>query len=462
MKVFIKKLWPLLTLIVVLASLIIFYAVTLTRDNNLNITETNLCDDAKISGGVGSKMAFDNSALTVWSLTNQGSETVITFDKSQEVNTLLLNENGFNIRKFSIYYDNVGEWTLCYRQNEIGINRLATFYTVKTPALKIVIDEFKNIARITDIKAYNIAPRERTSPLRVTAYITPGSLNDYNPETGESKIIDKNSFDVITDVQFIAYGRFNQDGSVYKEKDADNLVYLKDMIGNRDVNIFITVFPPAGASMANMLRDNMDRCIASIVEMVLAANVGGADFDWEYPANAQEYALYSEFLTKLGKELDKHGKELSVALSPWGIKLSQEAIDSIDQLQIMAYDLFDHNGDNNSYAGSTENCISYMLDMGFTKEQLNLGVSYYGRPSDASGKWYNFNDPSFTQDEYIMNERGVYFNTPTTLRDKTVYALLRGLGGIMTFAQDEDVPMSNPLSLTAQIGKAKDFFSIVR
>ena len=41
---------------------------------------------------------------------------------------------------------------------------------------------------------------------------------------------------------------------------------------------------------------------------------------------------------------------------------------------------------------------------------------------------------------------------------KTAYAALRGLGGIMIFSQDEDLPVSDPLSLTAQIGKAIDMF----
>lgn len=73
--------------------------------------------------------------------------------------------------------------------------------------------------------------------------------------------------------------------------------------------------------------------------------------------------------------------------------------------------------------------------------------------------WINYNDPAYEKDEYIMVKDGVYFNSVTTVRDKTVYAILRGIGGIMTFSQDEDLPMSDPLSLTAQIGKARDAFS---
>lgn len=459
MKSLIKKLWPLLTLVVIVASLAIFYAATMSRKNNLGIVEVNLADSAEISGSAGGGLAFDKSKMTAWSVSSPNQVVEVKFDEPKEVNALLLNENGFNVKRFSVYYDNGAEWKLCYRQNEIGINRLATFYTVKANAIKIVVDDLKNIVRINDIKVYNLAPRERTNPLRVTSYITPNSLNDFDVETGLSKTIDTKCFDTVTDVQFISYGRYNVDGSIAEDKFASNLAYLKQMIGARDVNIFITIFPPFKDGMVEMLRNNMDKAVESTVQMVKDAQVEGVDFDWEYPYGAEQYRLYSEFIVKLKAELVKDNKQLSIAMSPWGLNFSDEAVKAIDQVQIMAYDLFDHNGDNNSYTGATDNVIKYMLKQGFKLEQLNLGVSYYGRPSDASGKWYNFNDPSFVRDEYIMNARGVSFNTPTTLRDKTTYAILRGLGGIMTFAQDEDVPMDDPLSLTAQIGKAKNFFS---
>lgn len=453
------KVLPLMAVIVLLISTLAFYLITLNRGNNLNIIEPNLRATAQVKGNIGCKMAFDKSPVTFWNISSANQEAEVMFDQEKEVNALLLNEIGHNVKKFSVYYFKDNQWELCYQQNEIGLNRLATFYPVKTKGIKIVVDEFKNMARISDIKIYSLEPRERKSELRVTSYITPGSFNDYDQQTGTSETIDRACFDTVTDVQFIAYGRFDENGGVNKEKDADNLVYLKEMIGDRDVNVFITIFPPTQTDMASLLRNNMENTINSAVQMVLDADVQGVDFDWEYPANAEQYDLYSQFLIKLKKELVMHGKMLSVALSPWGIQLNQEAIDSIDQLQLMAYDLFDHNGDNNSYAGSTESAISYMLSKGFKPEQLNLGISYYGRPSDASGKWVDFKDKNFTQNEYIMIENDIYFNTPTTVRDKTAYSVLRGIGGIMTFSQNEDLPISDPLSLTAQIGKAKNAFS---
>ena len=213
--------------------------------------------------------------------------------------------------------------------------------------------------------------------------------------------------------------------------------------------------------MAGGLKDNMDNAIASVVERVVTLQAGGADFDWEYPANQKEWDLYSEFIVKLHNELAKYGKELSIADAPWGLRFSDEAIKSIDQLQIMAYDLFDHNGDQNSYAGAVDSAVRRALSKGFKLEQINLGLSFYGRPIDASGVWINYNDKNNTPEEYMMYQQNSWFNTPTTVRDKTAYAILKGIGGIMIFAQDEDVAMNAPLSLTASIGKAKNYFSKV-
>ena len=451
MKNVIKKAWPLVVAAVLAVALLIFYGVTLSRDNNLGIKEENLADGATVSGSAGAGMAFDSGRMTAWNVSEKGAEAVVDFGQEREINALLLNETGYNVKQFSVYYENGGEWELCYRQCEIGVDRLATFYPVTTKKIKVVIDDFKNTVRISDIAVYNLQARENND-FRVSTYIRPEHIGQ--------GLIDPDCFDIVTDVQFIAYGNFDPEGNVVPVEGADEaLKGLKDMIGNRDVSITVTVIPVReGATMADVYRDHMDNAVQSIVNLVEELDVDGADFDWEYPHGSEEGALYSEFIVRLGEELHKNGKELSIALSPWGVNLSQEAIDSIDQLQLMSYDMFDYKGDNNSYSGAAACAAEYFISCGFAPEQLNLGISFYGRPDDGSGVWVNYRDENYTQDEYIMYQNGVWFNTVTTVRDKTAYAALRGLGGIMIFSQDEDLPVSDPLSLTAQIGKAIDMF----
>ncbi|MGN0789078.1 MAG: glycosyl hydrolase family 18 protein, partial [Christensenellales bacterium] len=420
MRKVLQKALPLIIVAVMLCSLLIFFGVALNRDDGLGVTETNLALGASIQGGAGCKSAFDDNKMTSWTFAAAGSQAIVDFGEEKEINALLLNEIGHNVKQFSIYTMHDGEWELKYRQNEIGVNRLATFYTVKTNKVKITFDQFKNVVSIADVKIFNLDKRERQEKLRVTSYITPGSLRN-----GQ---IDPACFDVVTDVQLIAYGRFDGQGNIEdgigsdgfgKRADAE-LSILKDMIGGRDVNIYLTIFPPLSPdNMADMLRNHMDDAVNNVVERVLATGTDGADFDWEYPANAEEYRLYSDFLVKLKTQLANHNKKLSVALSPWGVQLSKQAVEAIDLLQIMAYDLFDHNGDNNSYAGSVDSAVRYMMSRGFRAEQIFLGISYYGRPSDGRGEWYNYNDPKFDPDEFVMYQNHVWFNTPTTVRDKT-------------------------------------------
>ena len=245
MKNVIKKAWPLVVAAVLAVALLIFSGGTLSGDNNLGITEENLADGATVYGSAGAGMAFDSGRMTAWNVSEKGAEAVVDFGQEREINALLLNETGYNVKQFSVYYENGGEWELCYRQCEIGVDRLATFYPVTTKKIKVVIDDFKNTVRISDIAVYNLQAREN-SDFRVSTYIRPEHIGQ--------GLIDPDCFDIVTDVQFIAYGNFDPEGNVVPVEGADEaLKGLKDMIGNRDVCITVTVFSVReGATIADV------------------------------------------------------------------------------------------------------------------------------------------------------------------------------------------------------------------
>lgn len=58
------KFIPAIVLVAVMLTLVVFYAVTLNRDNDLDISEVNLARSGEVSGSAGSGLAFDGSALT--------------------------------------------------------------------------------------------------------------------------------------------------------------------------------------------------------------------------------------------------------------------------------------------------------------------------------------------------------------------------------------------------------------
>ncbi len=81
-------------------------------------------------------------------------------------------------------------------------------------------------------------------------------------------------------------------------------------------------------------------------------------------------------------ELSKVGKQLSIADSPWSFRFSKETVKCIDQLQIMAYDLYDHNGDQNSYAGAVDSAVRSALN-----KVLLYNKSIWGYHFMATYRW---------------------------------------------------------------------------
>ncbi len=449
-----KKCKILVILIIIILSTTMLGGIfirNINKDYELNISETNLANKAIISGNNSTyKRALDGNSLTSWVIKEKQAEIIFEFESREDINMILINELGLNITLYSIYYlDEVNSWKLCYKQNEIGQLRLATFNEIRTTRIRIVINDFNNIARISNIEIYKIQKRE-VNDFRFSTYITNISLDDYDNQP--VKLIDPNYFDAITDAILFGNASFNTNGDIITTEN-DNSEKLREIIGSRPTNLFVTILNPTDET-ATTLSTHKEKLIDNIVNYIVDNEYYGVDFDWEFPKNKKEYDIYSDFLVDLKTELLVYDKKLSLALAPWGLKFSKEAIDCIDQVQIMSYDLYDQNGDNNSFNGTSVNTVNYMLSKGFKLEQLNMGISYYGRPNDASYAWYDYNDPRFHPEEYIMFENGTYFNTITTSRDRTVFSILRGLGGIMTFALHEDLEMEDPLSLTAEIGNS--------
>lgn len=132
--------------------------------------------------------------------------------------------------------------------------------------------------------------------------------------------------------------------------------------------------------------------------------------------------------------------------------MSKEAIDALDQIEIMSYDLFDNDGNHSSFASGAVQPVEYFLDKGFKPEQINLGLPFYARPKDGSGIWINYDNPEYTPVDRFQNySNGMWFSGTQMTMDKTAYAIEKGLGGMMIFTATEDVEYSSDLSLLKSI-----------
>lgn len=138
---------------------------------------------------------------------------------------------------------------------------------------------------------------------------------------------------------------------------------------------------------------------------------------------------------------------LSIATSAFNNKFTKEAIEALDQVEIMSYDNVDHTGHHSSFTSGAVQPVEYMLSIGFSKEQLNLGLPFYARPTDGGPIWIDIDDPAYTPADKFQNlSKDMWFSSPQMTRDKVAYAIANDLGGMMIFTLAEDLPYNHELS----------------
>ena len=214
----------------------------------------------------------------------------------------------------------------------------------------------------------------------------------------------------------------------------------------------------------------MDTLVENIVAFVKEFGLDGVDFDWEYPDQNAQWRLYSEFIKKLDKAFDRafgDSVTIGVALANWGVGFSRSAMRAIDEVHVMAYDLLDDDGCHSTFMTGAYNPMRYFNGLQYPRALFNLGLPYYGRPTDGAAYWPSWSQVGNEPDAYWLNafpgaytdEAGNpvtiddYYNSPSMIADKTAYAVSLGIGGLMIFHMDCDLPMDHPNSLTLAIEK---------
>ena len=169
----------------------------------------------------------------------------------------------------------------------------------------------------------------------------------------------------------------------------------------------------------------------------LSHGFGGADFDWEHPANVAEEAGYAALLAETQRAFAPHGLRLSVTMAPWQ-KLAPAGIAAVDAVNLMAYD---HEGRHSTLAQSQKDVAGF-LRLGVPPRKLVLGLPFYGREIAHADAALSYADilhqyhPAPTVDE----ANGMYFNGSATIKQKTQAALTRHLGGVMVWEIGQDAP----------------------
>ena len=188
--------------------------------------------------------------------------------------------------------------------------------------------------------------------------------------------------------------------------------------------------------------------VAKLAAYVSAHNFDGLDVDLEGQLITADYGA---FIADLGTALKAKGKLLTAALSQGygGDKVPDSVFASFDFVNVMAYDgtgPWEPNepGQHSSLEFAKSN-MTYWLGRGLPKAKAVLGVPFYG---------YGFREAFRKRDypyaEIVASYPGaehadqagntIWYNGQPTIKAKAQYVVDQGLGGIMIWSLDYDVP----------------------
>ena len=407
------------------------------------------------------KNVFDGNPNTVW-IAESRDKTVLehSFGKMTNFNAIHFNESGNKIDNVVVEIKGSdGKYTTIYQQDEVGERTGILDKTVSASNVRITL-EYGQKPVIRDITFENITVK-RNEPFRVVAYYT---KNDEGNRNNFDKL------DVMTDLIINGYTSFNAAGDLVwdtKEKMESVLQELKTAIGSRDIDLWFCIGSySAGTDTSKLFVDAAARkkLINTCVEITKKYGFVGIDVDYEYPYEQSNWDNYSVFLVELKAALKKEGKMLSTAQGPWGVGLSDEAINAIDYVNIMAYDLDDDKGRHSGYE-LVQSSTEYFVNLGFPKSKLVMGLAFYGhsttnKSDPMSGQPYYYYVQRFRNAlKTYTNELGGYYFTGRDMnRDKTYYCIEEGLSGVFAWHFACDIEYTDERSLWRAVGETVDRF----
>ena len=465
--------------------------------NDLDTVDAeNLAAGADISASSETETAanvLDGSTETAWTAENTSGQFLeITFSEPVSFNTVVLRENGNYISGFGfVLPDENGNYPAdmksasFYRQQDrIERYRYCTFER-QTDVTEFRIwfggtDAGKALS-IAEVEVYDVTAKEYDGDFRVFNYYSAGDMQYMSHED----LLEDLSHDTITDVILISFAFWAEDGSVvyadapkdsgmtgeeYYNASLDKMRAAVDeyaATSGRKVNICIDFYPKDVSKHG--LPANETALVQSIKQFIADDDrVDGIDIDWEYPTSAYEWKVYGDMLVEARKMLDASGKDkyISLALTAGSVTLTQEHIDAVDFVQMMAYDRFDIvDGNHSSFRSGAYSSMRYFVNIGFKPSQLVLGIPLYGRPTSWDTVWTNYGygdtvystqgkDPYTYWDniqwlyydgtnldgsiEYDNEFMQVWVNGAALIADKTAYVIEQGFAGVMLWRESTD------------------------
>ena len=466
--------------------------------NNLDKTEgENLALSATISASSaadGVAALTDGDTTTAWTAESSSDEYIeIAFDSPVTVNTIVLRENGNYITSFRFLVKDGDSWTEFYRQDRVERYRYCTFDEVTASAVRIVFDgadEGRGIS-IAELEIFDLGAKKYDEEFRVFGYF---NIADYERAKNSPEEYAKFSaqLDVVTDIIIFNFTYWNEDGDIVfatvedadgnpvdgEEYFAECVDFVRETAGARGINICVDFWPTKTGDIFNHgLPGNLSALADNLAAFAEKYSLEGLDFDWEYPSNPDEWFSYGELFRALKERLGDR-TYVTVALSSYNVRFTDEQIEAIDYVQIMGYDRFDLDGNNSSFRSGAYLPMRYFVNLGFEPSQLVAGMPLYGRPhpddEEPGGTWTDYwfdggkvygSEDKTTPYTYWDNTQWIEYNGamlkvyvtgPAMAADKTAYAIEQSFAGIMVFRNMEDFPFDDELSVMRAIGETID------
>ena len=427
--------------------------------------------------------ATDDNLETYWEA-KQTEEAVLqlNFDKPTLINNIHLKEDylykGGNCRAYHIDAWNGEEWVKVYNSDIIRDYKLCVIDPVETTAVRLVIDETDEnyaeqgeMVRIAEFSATYQPPIKKD--FRAVGYVSPGSFTlfgdgNYNPDEGW--------LDSYTDLIFHGFVHWDYNAAEQLSIKMNNSKWEQycdlyfDRIGSRDIRKFISIrneSKGADGKKVHMSSDAAQRThlVDEIIALAKEKGFDGVDINYEHPSTDTHWDAFNAFLVELCDKAHAQGLLVSCATSATSNQFTRRVLDSLDQYNVMVYD----NTQDYKYWHSTFAYVCQAVDMaartGMDPAKVNIGLPFYAFGTTSSGidwsasRMYRqlYDSLSSGDEEFDFGQNSLaqyYYNGPTMIRDKTVYAITSGCGGVMVWHVVSDIPYANKASLTRAMNEA--------
>ena len=275
----------------------------------------------------------------------------------------------------------------------------------------------------------------------IKAYGEPSKRIVGNFPEWRSEKIDDIEYSKVSDIMYF-HIKPNSDGSLdTSDVNFNDLKKIRNKAHAAGVNVLIAIggwessdeFPIVAKDPE--LRANF---VKNVEKFIIKNNLDGVDIDWETTINQEKIDNQDILLAELSSVLHPLGKLVTVSVVGNKAELKSTAADSVDWVNLMAFNMNDDSVHHSSFDDSIATLHLYE-SVGIPKEKLNLGIPFYGRHNEK-GDEKSYEDivsecyPS-PSDEYC---KGYFFNGIDMVKQKSRHVLHNGYGGIMIWSLAHD------------------------